>query len=439
MEGLKDPSLKGWRDVIKLQKHWIGNCNGINFDFKLISDIPDFPKTMNLWTDVPEFIEYAKFVAISPQNILNRKKHTRDVDVGIKLLNANILNPFSGEELPIFVTEKVIYPSWRDNHLGIPSASMDDLKFSELVKIPFTRHTIRSYEEQQQKLFEILQKATEWKIGGYPVSSKLQDWLISRQRYWGTPIPMIHCAKCGTQPVPRDQLPVTLPRIEHMSNTRSLANEIKEWSKTECPKCKGNARRETDTMDTFVDSSWYFLRFIDPDNTKEMFSIDKVSETFPVDLYIGGKEHGMRVTFSELLNIDIHVSKEYLCVLYLSGVLHLYYARFMSHFLHSEGLLPSQEPFKQLLVQGMIMGQTYKINNTGKYVSAKEVIVKKNGYQTLSGENVSVNWEKMSKSKSNGIDPLELLNKYGIDTTRLLILGDVAPTSTRNWSEDSKN
>lgn len=310
MEGLKDSSLKEWKDVIKLQRHWIGECNGVNFDFKLISDIPDFPKTINLWTDTPEFIEYAKFVAISPKNILYREDYTHDIDVNIKCLNAKILNPFSGEELPIFVTDKIVYPLWRDNRLGIPAASMDDLQFSELVGIPFTRHTIRSYEQQQQKLCEILQKAREWKIGGYPVSSRLQDWLISRQRYWGTPIPVIHCVKCGTQPVPRDQLPVTLPNIKHMSNT-TLASELKDWSMTQCPKCKESARRETDTMDTFVDSSWYFLRFIDPDNTKEMFSVEKVKEIFPVDLYIGGKEHGMVVVMFFLsLSFNAYVLKE---------------------------------------------------------------------------------------------------------------------------------
>ncbi|EFN89647.1 Probable leucyl-tRNA synthetase, mitochondrial [Harpegnathos saltator] len=411
LEGLNDPNLKEWSDIIKLQKHWIGNCNGINIDFKLISDIPDFPNTMNLWTNMPEFIEYAKFVAISPQNILHRKDYTHDIDVGIKCLNAKVLNPFSGEELPIFVTDKIVYSPCRDNHLGIPSASMDDLQFSELVGISFTRHTIRSYEQQQQKLSKILQKAREWKIGGYPVSSKLQDWLISRQRYWGTPIPMIHCVKCGTQPVPRDQLPVTLPNIKHISNTNLSANENEDWLVAKCPVCKGNAKRETDTMDTFVDSSWYFLRFLDPDNTKEMFSVEKVKKTFPVDLYIGGKEH---------------------------AVLHLYFARFISHFLYSEGLVPCKEPFRQLLVQGMVMSKTYKIKKTGKYVSTKEVKETEfNQYETLSGEPVSVNWEKMSKSKYNGVDPLILLDKYGIDMTRLLILADVAPKSTRHWSEDT--
>lgn len=291
LEGLDEPTLKEWRDITKIQKHWIGDCDGISFDLGLSSEIPDFPKTINLWTDTPEFIEYAKFVALSPTSVLHRKEHTYDVDVGIKGLNAKVLNPFSGEELPIFVTDKVDYPPCRTARLGIPSASMDDLKLSEMVGIPFTRHSIRSYEQQQQKVTEVLGKARQWGIGGYPVSSRLQDWLISRQRYWGTPIPVIHCANCGTLPVPRDQLPVMLPSS---TATGSLSiHDTRDWLQTKCHGCRGDATREADTMDTFVDSSWYFLRFLDPTNTREMFSVDKIRETFPVDLYIGGKEHGM--------------------------------------------------------------------------------------------------------------------------------------------------
>jgi leucyl-tRNA synthetase len=288
LEGLDNPILKEWKDIIKMQKHWIGNCDGTNFDFELVSEIPDFPKTINLWTDMPEFVENAKFIAISSTNILNRQEYTYDIDVDIKGLNAKVLNPFSGEALPIFVTDKLVYPPWRQIRLGIPSASMDDLKFSELVGIPFTRHSIRSYEQQQEKITEILGKAKEWGIGGYPVSSRLQDWLISRQRYWGTPIPIIHCTNCGVLPVPRDQLPVMLPSS---ISTKNL-HDKKDWLQTKCHKCGRDATREADTMDTFVDSSWYFLRFLDPKNTKEMFSKEKIKETFPVDLYIGGKEHG---------------------------------------------------------------------------------------------------------------------------------------------------
>lgn len=300
-EGLQDPILKQWRDITKMQEHWIGKCTGVNMDFQLVSEIPDFPRTINLWTDAPEFVEYAKFVAVSPECILHRKEHTHDIDANIKRLNAKVVNPFSGEEMPVFVTDKVVYPPWRDTRLGMPSASMDDMQFSELVGIPFTRHSIRSYEQQQQKLAEVLEKAKKWGIGGYSVSSRLQDWLISRQRYWGTPIPIVHCEKCGVQPVPRADLPVMLPTRFTSTKNFSL-HKANSWLKTACPTCGGKAMREADTMDTFVDSSWYFLRFIDPDNTEEIFSVEKVRKNFPVDLYIGGKEHGERITFSQSLS-----------------------------------------------------------------------------------------------------------------------------------------
>ncbi|XP_076391228.1 leucyl-tRNA synthetase, mitochondrial isoform X3 [Megachile rotundata] len=409
-DGLKNPTLKQWGDIKKIQKNWIGECNGTSFELQLVTDIPNYPKTINVWTDIPEYIEYAKFVAIRSSSLLNRAEHCHNVDEEIKALDAKVLNPFNGEELPIFVTDKVSFQPFRDTYIGIPSASMDDYQFSETVGIEFQRHSVRSSEEQQSKRAEVLSKAQKWKIGGYLVSSRLQDWLISRQRYWGTPIPIIHCSNCGAQPVPRDQLPILLPKVK-LLNKKSTLNEAKDWLNTSCPKCGDQALREMDTMDTFVDSSWYFLRYIDPKNTENMFSIDKVKKLFPVDLYIGGKEH---------------------------AVLHLYYARFISHFLHSENLIPTQEPFKQLLVQGMVMGKTYQVQNTGKYLNANEV--EKVGEQYVeksTKELVNVTWEKMSKSKHNGVDPLELLNTHGIDTTRLLILADVAPTSTRNWSDDT--
>ena len=276
-----------------MQKHWIGECNGTSFELQLVSNIPNYPKTINVWTNTPEFIEYAKFVAIAPKSLLSLSEYCRDVNEGIKVMDAKVLNPFSGKELPLFITDKVTFQPFRDTYLGIPSASMDDYHFSEAVGIEFLRHSIRSYEEQQEKLADVLSKARKWKIGGYPVSSRLQDWLISRQRYWGTPIPIIHCPKCGVQPVPRDQLPVVLPKItSSFSNKKSTLLDAEDWINTSCPKCGGQATRESDTMDTFVDSSWYFLRYIDPKNTEEMFSVDKAKKMYPVDLYIGGKEHG---------------------------------------------------------------------------------------------------------------------------------------------------
>ncbi|OAD55694.1 putative leucine--tRNA ligase, mitochondrial, partial [Eufriesea mexicana] len=410
-EGLNDSILEGWKDVKKIQQNWIGECNGFSFEFQLIGNIPNYPKTINIWTKYPEFIEYAKFIAISPSSLLSKLEYCKDVAYGIKIIDAKVVNPFNGEELPIFVTDEITFENSRDTYIGIPSASKEDYKFSEIVGIEFIRHTISNYEEQQCKRLEILSKARKWKIGGYPVSSRLQDWLISRQRYWGTPIPIIYCSNCGVQPVPHDHLPVVLPDISSSSEKKYKLSENKNWLNTSCPKCGASAVRESDTMDTFVDSSWYFLRFIDPKNMKEMFAVDKTKEIFPVDLYIGGKEH---------------------------AVLHLYYARLISHFLHSEGLLFSKEPFKQLLVQGMVLGETYRTKNTDKYLKVNQVEKDMGQYiEKSTKQPVVVSWEKMSKSKYNGIDPYEFIDKYGIDTTRLLILANQSPQSDKLCNHDN--
>ncbi|CAG5092087.1 Similar to LARS2: Probable leucine--tRNA ligase [Cotesia congregata] len=368
MSGLDDPMLKEWRDIIKIQKHWIGECTGTSLDFKLITDLPGKPESFNVWTDRPEFIDQAKFVAVSKDNFLAKAKikNFDDQDLETVFLDATVVNPFNNEELPL-----------------------------------------------QQKRQQAMQKAREWKIGGYEVSPTLRDWLISRQRYWGTPIPIIHCKSCGTVPVPREQLPVTLPK--KLTSDKGIPNlrQAVDWLKTSCPKCGTEAFREADTMDTFVDSSWYFMRYIDVKNTSEMFSKEKAKKFLPVDLYIGGKEH---------------------------AALHLYYARFVNHFLHSEGLLPTREPFKQLLVQGMVMGKSFRVKGSGKYLKSEQVEkVGKNFVEKETKLPVVVTWEKMSKSKYNGVDPMEMFREYGADTTRLIMLADVAPTSTFqgifNWQQ----
>ncbi|XP_018563996.1 probable leucine--tRNA ligase, mitochondrial [Anoplophora glabripennis] len=410
LEGLNDSVLHDWRDIIKLQRHWIGKCNGVHFDFKIC----DGGDNVSLWTDMPEYIEHAKFVAVSNGHIL-AKKEVKSGERTVKL-NVELENPFNSEKLPVYVTNDVEFLPGTDTFVGIPGAQEQAETFAIKYNIPYGAIPKFIVEEEIKRQQEaVCKKAQQLNIGGYWTSAKLRDWLISRQRYWGTPIPIIHCEKCGTQPVPRENLPVELPKLTKLSQKGgSQLAEVKEFINTICPKCGGSAKRETDTMDTFVDSSWYYLRYLDPKNNNEMFDEEKTRRMTPVDLYIGGKEH---------------------------AVLHLYYARFVSHFLHSLGLLPEREPFRRLLVQGMVMGRSFRVKGTGEYLPETKVNIldlKRNkAVVKETGEPVNISWEKMSKSKFNGVDPDDMFKNYGIDTTRLLILADVAPTSHRNWNSNT--
>ncbi|VUZ47611.1 unnamed protein product, partial [Hymenolepis diminuta] len=189
-------------------------------------------------------------------------------------------------------------------------------------------------------------KTSDYRL--YRSSQNKRDWSVSRQRYWAAPIPLIHCSKCGTVPVPEEDLPVELPPLKGLLKRGDVPlRENKEWMHTTCPNCGGPAERETDTLDTFVDSAWYYLRFLDPKNDKEICSLENAHKHMPVDIYVGGIEHAIR---------------------------HLYYARFIAHFLHKElGLLPSREPFKKFLPVGLVLGITYKNPTTGRFFSADKV------------------------------------------------------------------
>nr|XP_023020582.1 probable leucine--tRNA ligase, mitochondrial [Leptinotarsa decemlineata] len=414
LDGLDDPVLQDWKDITKLQKHWIGECNGVSFDFQIKNDSGgrDF---LPLWTSKPEYVEHAKFVAVTTDNILAKHEGIQNCEQTVKL-RVQLKNPINGESVPVYVTSEIDFLPFTDSYLGIPDVFSEATKFASHHNITFeTVKEFSSGEELEWKRQEICNRAKKLNVGGYWTSAKLRDWLISRQRYWGTPIPIIHCQKCGIQPVPRRELPVVLPKLAHITlrGVSPLA-EIQDWVNTICPECEGAAKRETDTMDTFVDSSWYYLRFLDHKNENEIFSKEKARKFSPVDLYIGGKEH---------------------------AVLHMYYARFVSHFLYSLGLLPEREPFKRLLVQGMVMGRSYRVKGTGEYLHEDSVTIldlKRNKAEKKgTGEEVVISWEKMSKSKHNGVDPQDMFTAYGTDTTRLLILADVAPTSHRNWNSNT--
>ncbi|KAK9507052.1 hypothetical protein O3M35_008876 [Rhynocoris fuscipes] len=389
--GLDDPKLKDWKDIVALQKHWIGECDGASFFFKLFDKNGKCKGQIEIWMQYPEMISSAVFIAVASHSILGRKLIESNEQIMAK-------SPFSVQLFPIFVTDSLDYPEGCDIKVGIPSFSEKDANFAEKSGIQFSQEFCPQVNfEERLKLCNI---AMENKMGGAMKSSKLRDWLISRQRHWGTPIPVVHCKECGPVPLSFDDLPVYLPSRDEPQ------------SSVACPKCGSVATRETDTMDTFVDSAWYFLRYADPFNNEKPFCEEKVDDLLPVDVYVGGKEH---------------------------AVLHLYYARFICHFLHSVGMLKFSEPFERLLVQGMVTGKTYIVKNSGKYLKKEDVIENEDGslIEKDTKNEVVVKWEKMSKSRFNGVEPCNVLEEYGIDTTRLLILADVAPTSSRRWSDDT--
>ena len=245
---------------------------------------------------------------------------------------------------------------------------------------------------------------------------RLRDWLVSRQRYWGTPIPIVHCKTCGTVPVPEVDLPIELPRLEDsMKGQRgNPLDTMEDWANVPCPSCSQPARRETDTMDTFVDSSWYYARFIDPNNSNEPFSQSAAEAMLPVDTYVGGVEH---------------------------AILHLLYARFIYKFLCSENRISqgttNTEPFQQLIAQGMVHGKTFSNPTDGRFLKPDEIetvdgstVIKK------TGKFAGVSWEKMSKSKHNGVDPSTCIQKYGADATRAHILFAAPVSEVLQWDEE---
>ncbi|XP_063821308.1 leucine--tRNA ligase, mitochondrial [Ostrinia nubilalis] len=398
-DGLKSESLEDWKDIINLQRHWIGECNGIVVTFKI--KLGDEFKSLDIWTSDPYKFIYGEFITMSNNNILLH---------GIKLDNSSLkcLNPITDQEMPVYVTDSANYAPERDVYIASPALDEEDFKLAKTLNIPLNinKGITCDKEKENQHAIEIAQRKC---VGGHYVSSKLKDWLISRQRYWGTPIPIVHCTKCGTVPVPFEDLPVELPIVEAVEPGIQVLANLDDWVNCKCPKCQSNAKRETDTMDTFVDSSWYYYRFLDPSNKEKAFDKKHLVGKTPINVYIGGKEH---------------------------AVLHLYYARFMSYFLHSLGWTPSEEPFKKLVVQGMVMGQSYKLKSSGKYLQPNDVEKVGNEFKDkTSGESVLVQWEKMSKSKYNGENPERLLSEYGSDTTKLLMLADVPPATSRRWSD----
>jgi leucyl-tRNA synthetase len=421
---LQDLSLlEGWPEKVKImQENWIGRSQGTDIVFtvketgdrlEVFTTRPDTLFGVTYMVLAPEHPLLAKLIAGSPreqevkdfvQQIRRETEMSRTSAETEKIglfTGAHAINPVNGEEIPILVGNYVLMSYGTGAVMGVPSHDQRDFLFAAEYGLP-VRVVVNSPEKDLtaaplQEAYEgpgtmvnsgefnglsntEAQKAiTDWLIkrdcGGYRVRYRLRDWLISRQRYWGTPIPIIYCPQCGPVAVPEEDLPVLLPTGINLSGTKqSPLLESEDFVKAGCPQCGGAARRETDTMDTFFCSSWYYLRYADPRQEQAPFSKEEVDYWLPVDQYIGGIEH---------------------------AVLHLLYSRFFTKFLFDQGLVKIQEPFQRLLAQGMV----YK------------------------------DGAKMSKSLGNVVTPDEIIERYGADTGRLFILFAAPPERDLDWNE----
>ncbi|NLP18820.1 MAG: leucine--tRNA ligase [Firmicutes bacterium] len=421
---LKDlDTLEGWPESVKImQANWIGRSEGA----EIIFPIKGRDDTIKVFTTRQDTIYGATYMVLAPehplvmdfvrgtkreepvqrfvQEAIRRRGETVDPEElgkeGI-FLGAYAINPFNGEEIPIWVADYVLMEYGTGAVMGVPAHDDRDFEFTDLHGIPkrivimpekgapIPEEMSEAYaadgylvnsgpfdglavKEAQEAIADYLE---EKGIGRRAVSYKLRDWLVSRQRYWGAPIPIVYCDHCGVVPVPMDELPVMLPeKVVFKPGTISSLAHMEDFVHTTCPQCGGPARRETDTMDTFICSSWYYFRYADARNEEAPFGKEAVDYWLPVDQYIGGIEH---------------------------AVLHLLYSRFFTKVLYDAGLVKCQEPFTRLLTQGMVI---------------------KDGH-------------KMSKSKGNVVTPEEIIGKYGADTARLFTLFASPPERDLDWSD----
>ncbi|MDP0488073.1 MAG: leucine--tRNA ligase, partial [Fusobacterium sp. JB020] len=350
----------------------------------------------------------------------------------------HVINPVNGEKVPLWIADYVLMNYGTGAVMAVPSHDERDFAFAKKYDLPMKivinpkgQEEIIDINEMTEAFTEVGQLVNSGEFNGInskkaigiiadyveengwgekTVKYRLKDWGISRQRYWGTPIPALYCEKCGMVMEKDENLPVKLPEDIEFTGNGNPIETSEEYKNAICPICGGPARRETDTMDTFVDSSWYFLRYCDPKNDAAPFSKEIVDKWFPVSQYIGGVEH---------------------------AVMHLLYARFFHKALRDINLVSSDEPFKRLLTQGMVLSNSYFSEKENKFMFLDEVDLKgEKAYSKKTGEELLVKMEKMSKSKNNGVDPEEIMSKYGADAVRLFIMFTAPPERELEWNEN---
>ncbi|MCH7851099.1 MAG: leucine--tRNA ligase, partial [Nanoarchaeota archaeon] len=403
-------NMTGWPERTRLmQKNWIGKSHGTEIDFEINGN------KWNVFTTRPDTLFGVTFLVVASTHskldelvteeergkvdeYLSKMNSVSEKDIGDMekegvFTGSYATNPSNEEKVPIYAGNFVVADYGSGMVMGVPAHDQRDYEFAKKYKIEIRcviegdlskraytgeGNLINSGEFSGMNSIEAKEKITSWlekkNVGRKKVNYKLRDWGVSRQRYWGVPIPIVYCDSCGVVAVTEKDLPIVLPRDVKFGKGNPLET-AKDWIKTSCPKCSGNARRSTETLDTFANSSWYFLRYCDPNNSKAIFDPAKVNKWCPVDFYIGGAEH---------------------------ACMHLIYSRFYIKFLRDLGLINFDEPSKVVYHQGMLMGE---------------------------------GGIKMSKSKGNVVNPEDVSKEYGIDTARYFLLSLAAPDKDRDWSE----
>lgn len=406
--------LSGWPDQVRtMQRNWIGRSEGVNIEFALA----DNSESLTIFTTRVDTLFGVTYLAIAPQHPLALKLAKQDAKIAtfiekcqhLKVAEADLataeklgtatpffaLNPITQERIPIWIANFVLMGYGSGAVMAVPAHDERDFEFAKKYQLPIKvviKNENWDYKKAPFTDYGVLQNSAQFDgltseqalqaIGGYlekenkakrQIHFRLHDWGISRQRYWGTPIPIIYCEHCGAVPVPEKDLPVVLPEDVTLTDPKSPLKNISSFYQTPCPQCGKPAHRETDTMDTFIESSWYYARYCSSDQNKAMLD-QRANYWLPVDQYIGGIEH---------------------------AVLHLLYARFIHKVMRDQGLIKSDEPFTNLLTQGMVL---------------------KDG-------------SKMSKSKGNTVAPTELIKQYGVDTARLFSMFAAPPELSLEWSD----
>lgn len=439
--------LSGWPEkVVKMQENWIGRSDGASVHFS----IPHFKTNVEIYTTRPETLFGCAFLALSPQHPLVKKVAENNSELksfidecqcmptteeamataekkGI-YLGIDAQHPITKETVPLYAANFVLMEYGTGALFGCPAHDARDHEFAVKYNLPIKRvltsdndlphleisGTVMdsdflnglSAADAKETIINYLENN---QLGKRQINYRLRDWLVSRQRYWGCPIPIIYCDSCGAIPVPKSQLPVHLPDDVTFDKPGNPLDHHPTWKNTNCPKCNKQATRETDTLDTFFESSWYFMRYCTP-KAENAIDTKIVENWLPVDQYIGGIEH---------------------------AVLHLLYARFFTKAMRDCGYANIAEPFRNLMTQGMVCHSTYK-DNKGNWLYPYEVEKSGNEYiKTADGSKVVVGrQEKMSKSKKNTVDPQEIIESYGADVARLFIMSDTPAEKDFDWSDD---